>query len=35
VAPLAEASLVAVPHATPERTLRALRAAGVKVRRAS
>jgi len=34
VAPLAEAGLVAVPHATPERTLRALRAGGVKVRRA-
>jgi DeoR/GlpR family transcriptional regulator of sugar metabolism len=33
VAPLAEASLVAVPHATPERTLRALRAGGAKVRR--
>jgi DeoR/GlpR family transcriptional regulator of sugar metabolism len=34
VAPLAEASLVAVPHATPERLVRALRTGGVKIRRA-
>ena len=34
VAPLAELSLVVVPGNTPERTLRALRAGGVKVRKA-
>jgi DeoR/GlpR family transcriptional regulator of sugar metabolism len=34
VAPLSSASLVAVPRATPERTVRALRAGGVKVQRA-
>ena len=33
VAPLREVSAVIVPHATPERTLRALRGGGVKVRR--
>jgi len=33
IAPLSEASAVIVPQATPERTLRALRSGGVKVRR--
>jgi len=33
IAPLADASLLAVARATPERTVRALRAGGVKVRR--
>jgi DeoR/GlpR family transcriptional regulator of sugar metabolism len=35
VAPLAEASLVVVPRATPDRVTRALRAGGVQVRRAA
>jgi hypothetical protein len=34
VAPLADASLVAVARATPERVTRALRAGGVRVRKA-
>jgi len=33
IAPLCEVSAVIVPHATPERTLRALRSGGVRVRR--